>query len=213
MNNTSIKTLLGGLALSVAGLASATTTYDIQYQSTTGDTVPTSAADAYGGSMSYLSSTGTSFAAFCIELAQDNATTASGYQTYTVSSLSSSTTSLLEDLFSSTYASLSSATEYAAFQTAIWEITHETDTSSALSILSGSFTYTGDDASFAALVNSYLSSALSYTGSSLYTITVLSSATYQDLVTVSAVPEPSTYALMAAGLAAISLARRRRKSS
>lgn len=211
--NTSIKTLLGGLILGAAGLASASTTYDIQYQGTTGETVSTTDADAYGGSMNYLTSTGSSFAAFCIELAQDNATTASGYQTYTVSSLSSATTSLLENLFSSSYASLSSATEYAAFQTAIWEITHETDTSSALSILTGSFAYTGDDASFASLVDSYLSSALSYTGDSLYTITVLTNSTYQDLVTASAVPEPATYALMAAGLAAIGLARRRRRAN
>lgn len=214
-----LKNLIASASLVLAPVvAMAATTIDIKYLSTTGTVVNTTQTSDYlSGAMSYLTSTGTSFEAFCAELGQGHALTSAGFQTYTVGSFGGNQADMLQRLYSSSYASLATAQQKAAFQTAVWEITHEN--ASTLGATTGSFQFkwltdtstTAEDNAFASLVNGYLNDAKNYTGDAKYTLTKLSSDTYQDLVTISAVPEPESYALLLAGLGVVVFVARRRQ--
>lgn len=213
-----LKNTLVAAALLAGSAAASAATLDIQYLSTSGITLTTSQTSDYlTGSMSYVTSTGLSFEAFCVELGQGHALSSAGLQTYTIGSFTGTQAQQLQGLFSSSYASVDTAQEKAAFQTAIWEITHES--TGTLSATSGSFGFQylsetstlAEDSSFASLVDSYLQAAQTYTGSSLYTLTKLSNGSYQDLVTVSSVPEPESYALLLAGLGVVGFVARRRQ--
>jgi hypothetical protein len=98
--------------------------------------------------------------------------------------------------------------EQAALNQAIfWEILNEDSGSYSFSTGDFKISSTGRDAALSFDFN-LLNSADAHR--SVY-VTALTNSTYQDLLTVSAVPEPSTYALMLAGLAGVGfLARRRR---
>lgn len=160
---------------------------------------------------------GGSFDAWCIEPEQSIAIRALGYKTYSVGSFTSRETSLLQGLFSTSFASLSNGTEKAAFQIAIWEALRETG--SLLDANVGSFHITNPSssttaaltaASITSLANGYLASAQAYRGPALYSLTKLSSGVYQDLVVASAVPEPGSLALLLAGVAVVGGVVRRR---
>lgn len=161
---------------------------------------------------SYVAS-GDSFIAYCIEPSQSNGR-AGLNRDYFVDSFSGAQAQRLQSLFSTEYAQLSSYTDKAAFQIAVWEIMRETG--GTLDASAGSFHVLGNDATssqVAALANSFMATAASYNGPALYSLTRLTSANLQDLVTatpLNAVPEPETYALLLAGLGIIGMVARRR---
>lgn len=209
--------LLSAALLLIGGAAAAQSTLKIKYLGKEGDapTVSNSEISNYQtGHLNYIDDTGSSFLAYCIEPKQPNAPTDLGFRTYTTGSFTGMQATLLQGLYSSSFAGLTSAHDEAAFQLAVWEIMRES--SGILGLGTGSFKITGGDTSGTLLIdgNSFLAAAQSYVGPSLYTLTRMSNNVYQDLVVaqIAPVPEPSRLALMAAGLAAVGFvaARRRR---
>jgi len=160
--------------------------------------------DDYALQLKYSDLTsGSSFAAFCIEPLAGNSVLAS---TYSVSSFSGAEATHLAALYQTSFSSSMNATQQAAFQLAVWEFTQEAST---FGTQTGTFRSTGPSA-VTTLADSYVAAALGYTGTSSYKITKLTSADYQDLVVAAPVPEPESYALFLAGLGAIGLIARRR---
>ncbi|MDT9001407.1 PEP-CTERM sorting domain-containing protein [Paucibacter sp. APW11] len=216
-------TLIAALALWATGSAMALGTVEMQFSAAQPGQVAlsTSGTDDYDtGALQYTTRGGKSFLAYCVELAQDHSEAGDGFQTFTIGSFSGRQASALQGLFSSSYASVTTTTQQAAFQTAIWEITHETK-SAVFSVTPGNGDFSfesltngsaSDNAGFVSLVNGYLNSAVNYKGAELYTINKLSSANFQDLVSATPVPEPTSYALMLAGLAVVGFLSKRRQS-
>jgi hypothetical protein len=168
-----------------------------------------------GGFLTSLNN-GASFATFCVDLYQTISFGGAGYNDYSVvagsaySFANSHAASDLGKLFSEGHV-LNSAKTEAAFQIAVWEIVYET--SGSYNLASGTAKFTGGTANFdgsLALATSWLGSLANTP--SLFTVEVLKSATHQDQVFAQAVPEPSTYALLAGGLFAIGFVARRRKA-
>lgn len=180
------------------------------------------------GLMTLNGSAGTAlYEAFCVELAQYTSTS---LKTYTSSTFTGTAGTNLTKLFSSSFGSVDTAREYAAFQVAIWEITHEFESTSFsvsppgrgqdFNIAGGRHdgAKTSEDAAVRDLANGYLLAASSYSGVATYSLTKLSHSSHQDFVTWEytggdnpSVPEPSTVSLMLAGLGIAGIAARRRR--
>ncbi|MFA6045139.1 MAG: PEP-CTERM sorting domain-containing protein [Phycisphaerales bacterium] len=155
-----------------------------------------------------------SYAAFCIEVTQNIGY--GGTYDYEVNALDTAPrpaglgapmgqgkADQIAELYGRHFSSLSSATDYAAFQTSIWNIVYDNDTS----ISTGTFfvnSFNNDDVAVRALANSWLSGLNGDANYFQHGLFALTSDTVQDMI----VPGPGSVALM--GLGGLLVVRRRR---
>lgn len=218
------------VALMATATAYAATSTSIRFMSRDGDAprLSNSAIPNYvTGGLNYVDSLGASFVAYCIEPEQSFAVSINlsgnpNFKTYAVGSFTGAQASLLQGLYSSSFANVHNGNEQAAFQLAVWEIVRESSSTLSVAQGAGSFYLQSNGLSGQALTtaetvgqlaSSYLSQAQSYQGPALYSLARLTNATYQDLVvatTVNAVPEPESYAMLLAGLGIVGLVAGRR---
>ena len=98
------------------------------------------------------------------------------------------------------------AVEEAAFQIAAWEIGYETG---AYNLAAGSAIFSGGTAANPGGALELAATWLSNLGAAGPQVVLFESALHQDVITT--IPEPETYALMLAGLAAVGAAAKRRR--
>ena len=171
------------------------------------------------GGFSTVLNGGPSFTSYCVDLYESISFADPAYTNYNEVDGSTHFTGLhaaadadIGKLFSAGHL-VNNAKTQAAFQIAIWEIAYETSGSYNLSTGTAKFSG-GTAASSGALT--LATSWLGSLGANTMDVKVLESLSirnikgHQDVVFAQAVPEPSTYALMAAGLMSIGFVARRR---
>ena len=155
---------------------------------------------------------GASFTAFCAELTQGvsfgvdyeyNQLTTLGY-------FGAQKAADLSRLFTGAAGFVTDASTSGAMQAAVWEVIYEVGTSYDLS--SGAFMAAAanvNDANSFLGINAILLNLASY--SPTFQLSVLQNDSTQDLITAT-IPEPGTWALLAAGLGVVGMVSRRRKA-
>ncbi|MEO9573307.1 MAG: VPLPA-CTERM sorting domain-containing protein [Tateyamaria sp.] len=121
----------------------------------------------------------------------------------------------IQRLFDSGYdAALSTKTNSAGFQVALWNAVYDDDWSVAIN--AGDFYQTASDDGVQDAANGFLSDAFAYTGGQKYKLTFLESTRTptrsQNLVTVSAVPVPAAGLMLLTAFGGLFVARRRKTS-
>ncbi len=160
------------------------------------------------------------FRFFCIDLAQHSN---AGPNTYGSSVLNDDLVRKLYDLAypnrqqgdfwngaATNFGLFSDATSAAAFQVALWNIYFDHD----LSLAAGGFQWTGAPSSVSTAAQALLNQVGSYSGTSYqnWTLYRFTSSSYQDYLSATyRVPEPATFGLMLAALAALTMTVRRRR--
>ncbi len=166
------------------------------------------------GGFSTIVNGGPSFESYCVDLYQTIAFGAPPYTDYSFAGLGHLFTNAnayadLGRLFA-TAGLVNNAVSEAAFQIAVWEIAFEA-TGTAYNLASGAATFAGGTAASSGALTLATTWLNSLVGSGP-TITVMDSREHQDIV-FAPIPEPETYALFMAGLAAVGfMAKRRRKA-
>jgi hypothetical protein len=150
-----------------------------------------------------------SFQAFCIDPFQWSSSTPG---TYTLTSFAPTFDAAhianITKLFNYAYATATSNLNAAALQLALWEVANDDGNLAT----GGVKTTSGTNALLISATNALLNNYASASAASLYSFSFYKSSSNQDFVTVSAIPEVSTYAMMLAGLGLIGTIARRRKT-
>ena len=199
--------------VSFAGFANGSQSVDIALGS---PNVPKNLSTQAGGFTTSLNG-GPSFVSYCIDLYEylSFGTPFTDYTLVPAASHAFTNAAAAADI-GKLYAennAVNSSVAQAAFQIAIWEITYET--SGAYNLGTGTAMFSGGTAGTSGaltLASSWLG-ALATTTNNAYAVWALDSIGnpgHQDQVFATPVPEPSTYALMAAGLLCMGVFGRRR---
>lgn len=154
----------------------------------------------------------TSFQAYCLELTQgfDFGVAYEYESTSGARHLGAGKADALSRLLTVGRTFVNDAVTSAALQAGIWEIVYETAPS--FSLATGRLLATPGNAAHQAAfdtVDTFLSQLSTYAAD--VPVTVLTNASAQDFVVVTSIPEPSTWALLAAGLGVVGLMARRRR--
>lgn len=186
--------------------------------------LPVNNVNTYFVGSQNISVNGSSFLAYCVDpyqYASGTPATYNVYSSFAATPFAGQRATDITTLYSQSYASTSgNALNSAAFQLALWELANDDG-----NLFAGGdpltnrvqVTATTDSAVGAAgltsLANSMILNAKTgVTGPTQYAFTVYAHPTQQDfLVSVTAVPEPETYALLLSGLGLIGVIARRRK--
>ncbi len=178
---------------------------------------PSSAGNYWSGLLNITptqtqGASGTSFAAFCIDPSQYANNSASDYLLVTgLSALGNSTKETwVSNLYSNNYSSsIGNATDAAAFQLALWDLAKDDGNLTTGNVRTTEST----NSTVVGLANSMITGAKSGAGAAQYSFSLYTSTTAQDYVvasSVTAVPEPETYAMLLSGICLLSFTARRR---
>lgn len=189
----------------------------VNYSVTNG--TATASGFGYAGGFNTTLNGGATFTSYCVDLFE-YLSFGSTYSNYTLLDgsaygfVNARADADIGKLFAA-HPTITTELDSAAFQIAVWELAYET--SSVYSVSTGSARFSGGDAASSgalALANTWLAGLSSVkTGVDidvLQSVTTRSAIGHQDVVFAPAVPEPSTYALMAAGLLSVGFVARRR---
>lgn len=159
---------------------------------------------------------GGSFVSYCVDLFQALPafnTTNSSYTPVSASSFFGARLDAVSRLFSGYSNQVNNSLTSAAFQLALWEITYES-VPGAYNLTAGNARFSDTnlgDGNALSLAQSYLNNLGSQ--GNTFQVSVLQSASHQDVVFATPVPEPSTYALMFAGLLGVGFVAYRRSKT